>query len=183
MGKVVAGTVVPPAHGETTHAPETLRFGPNGWMPNNPALPVLIYHGAVQAGDPDAIEADLRANRWRPDWRWTVYSFHHYHSTGHEALACVSGSANLMLGGEGGTQVSVGAGDLLVLPAGTGHCLIRSAPDFLLVGAYPDGQHIDLLRSPADAATLRHIAAVPLPSADPVSGTGGPLTSLWQPAP
>lgn len=157
MGKVVAGVVVPPAHGETTHAPETLRFGPNGWMPNNPALPVLIYHGAAQAGDPDAIKADLRANRWRPDWRWTVYSFHHYHSTGHEALACVSGSANLMLGGEGRTQVSV--------------------------GAYPDGQHIDLLRSPADAATLRHIAAVPLPSADPVSDTGGPLARLWQPAP
>ena len=101
----------------------------NGWMPNNPALPVLIYRGVVKAGDPSSIEARLRRNGWRPDWRDGVYPFHHYHSTAHEALACTAGEATLMLGGEDGRQIDVAAGDLLVLPAGTGHCRLRGSND------------------------------------------------------
>ncbi len=159
--------------------PETLTLGPNHGVPNNSALPVLIYRGVVPIDDPDTIEATLRGNGWRPDWRDGVYPYHHYHSTAHEALACTSGSAELMLGGEGGHAVHVAAGDLLVLPAGTGHCRITASTDFLLVGAYPDGQHWDLCREAADAATLARIAAVPLPDADPVGGRDGPLPHLW----
>lgn len=159
--------------------PETLTLDPNQGVPNNPALPVLVYRGVVPIGDPDAIEAKLRGNGWRPDWRDGVFPYHHYHSTAHEALACTSGSTELMLGGEGGHAVRVAAGDLLVLPAGTGHCRIAASTDFLLVGAYPDGQHWDICREAADAATLARIAAVPLPAADPVGGRDGPLPYLW----
>lgn len=159
--------------------PEALMLDPNGWVPNNPGLLVLVYRGVVPAGDPDAIEATLRQNDWRPDWRDGVYPFHHDHSTAHEALACTAGSAQLMLGGEDGRELRVKAGDLLVLPAGTGHCRIDASHDFLLVGAYPDGQDWDVCREAADTATLARIAAVPLPQADPVGGDKGPLTRLW----
>ena len=159
--------------------PESLRLQANGWMPNNPALPVLIYRGGAETGDPSSIEARLRRNGWRPDWRDGVYPFHHYHSTAHEALACTAGEATLMLGGEDGRQIDVAAGDLLVLPAGTGHCRIAASGDFLLVGAYPDGQHWDVCRTAADAETLRRIAEVPLPSADPLDGAEGALPRLW----
>ncbi len=30
-------------------APETLQLRRNGWMPNNEAFPVLLYHGAFPA--------------------------------------------------------------------------------------------------------------------------------------
>ena len=73
--------------------PDTLMLGQNGWVPNNPALPVLIYRGVVPVSDPDAIEATLRRNDWRPDWRDGVYPYHHYHSTAHEALACTDGTS------------------------------------------------------------------------------------------
>jgi uncharacterized protein YjlB len=99
--------------------PETLTLGPNGWVPNNPALPVLMYRGVVPKGDPDAIEATVRGNGWRPDWRDGVYPYHHYHSSAHEALACVDGSADVMLGGEDGHVMPIAAGDRLVVPTST----------------------------------------------------------------
>ncbi len=160
--------------------PETMMFGANGWVPNNPILPVLVYRGAVPVGAPEPIERTLSANGWRPDWRDGVFEYHHYHSTAHEALACVAGSARLMLGGEGGREVGIEAGDLLVLPAGTGHRRLDASDDFLLVGAYPDGQTWDVRREPADAETLARIAAVPVPGTDPVEGPAGPLTRLWE---
>lgn len=64
----------------------------NGWVPNNPRLPVLIYLNAI---------------------------------------------AN-------GFVVEVRAGDVLLLPAGTGHCNLDSSDDFLVVGAYPPGKHADI---------------------------------------
>lgn len=160
--------------------PETLMLSPNGWVPNNPALPVLLYRRAVPAGDPDEIEETLRRNGWRPDWRDGVYPYHHYHSTAHEALACSSGDAELMLAGEDGRPMRIEAGDLLVLPAGTGHCRIRASDDFLLVGAYPQGQDWDVCRTEADSATLARIAAVPLPTGDPIDGPEGSLMQLWR---
>lgn len=155
-------------------APEQLHLAPNGWVPNS-ALPVLVWRGAVPAGDPAAAERRLAANGWRPGWRDGVYPFHHYHSTAHEALACVASRARLALGGEGGPELAVAAGDLVALPAGTGHRRIEASGDFLLVGAYPDGQAWDICRGPDPGAAAR-IAAVPLPAADPATGAA---FDLW----
>ena len=96
--------------------PETIRLDMPGW--SNPSVPVLVYRGGVPVADAVAVEAMLESTAWPPGWRNGVYPFHHFHSTAHEALACVTASATLRLGGPDGLDVRIEAGNLLVLPAG-----------------------------------------------------------------
>jgi uncharacterized protein YjlB len=159
---------------------ETYRFAESGGIPNNPVLPALRYPGALAGATPADVEARLAANGWGGMWRNGVYAFHHFHSTAHEALVVARGRVRVMLGGPGGRELVLGAGDVAVLPAGTGHLNLEQA-DLLVVGAYPPGQVPDLLRDdPAGLSAARaRIAAVPLPLTDPVHGADGPLTRLW----
>jgi uncharacterized protein YjlB len=85
------------------------------------------------------------------------------------------------LGGPSGKSFEIGQGDVLVLPAGTGHCNEGSSADLLVIGAYPSGMPWDLRRGdPAEHdEAVANIRAVPLPDADPVGGPEGPLTELW----
>jgi uncharacterized protein YjlB len=174
--------------------PETLEFADDGAIPNHPRFPALLYRGVDEAANgpassaertrkaklvwPDACEALFARNGWEPRWRAGVYPFHHFHSTAHEALGVVSGTATLRLGGPGGQDVQLRAGDVVVLPAGTGHKRESGDPDFLVVGAYPPGQAWDLRRGdPAEHdEVVANIERVPDPESDPV---GGPLTELW----
>lgn len=85
-----------------------------------------------------------------------------------------------MIGGPGGREIAVEAGDALVLPTGTGHCLIEADADLQIVGAYPAGQDWDVCRSAPGVAARERMILLPVPARDPVGGAQGPLTWLWQ---
>jgi uncharacterized protein YjlB len=172
----------------TASAPDVLKFlfSDDGAIPNNPHLPVLVYKRALNPSNPaalaDLIESTYEKNHWRAAWRWGVYDFPHYHSTAHEVLGCYRGSASLQLGGKDGVQFVVEPGDVVILPAGTGHQNLGASEDFHVCGGYPLGQRADLLRGNPDErpASLRNIKAVPLPNSDPILGIEGPLMTHWK---
>ena len=160
--------------------PVTLRFSDDGAIPNHPRYPVLLYRRVADAAaGPDACEAMFARNGWVAQWRAGVYPFHHFHSTAHEALGVVRGSAVVRLGGPSGEDVRLEAGDVVVLPAGTGHKRESDEPGFLVVGAYPPGQDWDLRRGdPAEhGEVVANIERVSDPASDPA---GGVLPSLWK---
>lgn len=165
---------------ERTTEVEKIQLSRNGWMPNNDRLPVLLYRRAFNGVSmATQMEAVLEKHLWPAQWRNGVYTFHHYHSTAHEVLGIAGGRAQLMLGGEDGHPVTVEAGDVLVLPVGTGHFLAHAEPNFLVVGAYPADQHWDICRSAPDTLAIERMRQLPFPASDPLTGKGGELVRLW----
>jgi uncharacterized protein YjlB len=160
--------------------PDILRFEPSGSVPNNPDLPILLYR-AVLSAEASTFEALIERNGWECRWRNGIFDFHHFHSTAHETLAVVRGNATVLLGGEGGEEIDLAPGDIVILPAGTDHKRIFSSPDLLIVGAYPPGQvyEIEKPNSAGLDEAIARVKAVPLPESDPVTGRDGALTRLW----
>ena len=160
---------------------QTWQAPPGDRIPNNPRFPVLVYRQLEAVTGADAARALFVEHGWGGSWVASVFDFHHFHSTSHEALACVSGSATIELGGPQGEAFEVAAGDVLVLPAGTGHRRASADAEFTVVGAYPAGQEdYDVLRGddPAEVEAARErIAALGAPDTDPVGGEG---ISRWQ---
>lgn len=161
-----------------------LHLQPHGNIPNNLNLPVLLYRRVFSGGSnlESRFKEAFKQNGWGGSWVNGVFDYHHYHSRSHEVLGVATGTAELILGGPGGEEVTVKAGDMVVLPAGTGHCLKSSSPDFSVVGAYPKGQENYDICTEEDnmAAKVQNIKAVTLPTHDPVAGEQGPLTKAWK---
>ena len=146
---------------------------------NHPRWPLLIYPGAVEKIAAETFEELFTRNKWPAAWRNGVHPFHHFHSNGHEALGIYSGEVTVQFGGDAGVTVTAKPGDVIVLPAGTGHKKLSSRGALGVVGAYPQGSHPDTCRSFSEKH-LQSIAKVPLPACDPVYGAGGPLFTYWR---
>jgi uncharacterized protein YjlB len=159
---------------------KVLYFDDDGTIPNHPRLPVLLYEH-VFISKKAKVESIFNSHDWKNSWVGGIYDFHHYHSNSHEALGVISGSARLKLGGHMGENIVVHAGDVLVLPAGTGHMRLQSTADFKVVGAYPEGMEYNLRtgKQTDRPHVFDEIAQVPIPTTDPVYGDKGPLTEWW----
>jgi len=162
------------------------RFEDDGSTPNNPALPLVLYRAAVgrrRGLDPAAIfEVLFAANGWTESWRDGLYDFVHFHTRTHEVLGIARGRARVQFGGDKGRTMSVKAGDVIVLPAGTGHRRLSASDDLLVVGAYPSsgGPYDEPRPGEVDhRIAVRRIARVARPACDPVYGRDGPLKAAW----
>lgn len=166
--------------------PNALRFKDDGVIPNNPKLPFIVYRSPVSLADnfdPAAVFEELFArNGWRDSWRDGIYDYVHYHSRTHEVLGVARGHARVRFGGKRGKELRLKAGDVAILPAGTGHQRLAGSKDLLVVGAYPPSGSYDECRASA-AEHDRAVTTIPkvaLPRKDPVYGEEGPLTRLWR---
>jgi uncharacterized protein YjlB len=164
--------------------PLTFVFADDGLVPNNP-MPFLVYKRAIDVASdhPEStIEELFGANGWGAMWRNGVYDYLHYHATVHEALGVARGNAIVRFGGDGGTELAVAAGDVAILPAGTGHQCLSASRDFSVVGAYPPGPKMQITRPTPEnhRKALETIPRVRLPETDPVMGADGPLMRLWR---
>ncbi len=148
----------------------------DGIIPNS-KYPVVFYHHDFdkeqsEKKKADWLEACFAKNQWLNAFRWRVYDYHHYHTNTHEVLGVYAGEALLQLGGENGKKISVIPGDVIILPAGTGHISLQHSPDFAVVGAYPNGTEPDLisLSDPRPDRVREKVDAVPVPEQDPLYG-------------
>lgn len=63
-----------------------------------------------------------------------------------ECYGVLNGESRILVGcghndtPEGGIEIEVMAGDVIVLPAGTGHCNLESTKDYRYMGVYPEVQ-------------------------------------------
>lgn len=167
--------------------PQTYRFKDDGLIPNHPRWPLIIYKGVVRLPedlDPAAVFEELfESNGWGDSWRGGIYDYAHYHSRIHEVLGIARGTGKVQFGGSKGRTLLLKAGDVAILPAGTGHQCLKASNDFLVVGAYPPTGKFDVCTTPEDRKkALVTIPKVAHPRKDPVYGAKGPLMPSWRKA-
>ena len=172
---------------------DSFRLAATETVPNHPRFPVLVYRGVVEGtrrGGGARAGGAVRAERLAAAVAGRDLSVPPLSHRGHEALGIAAGAARVLLGGPGGREVTLAAGDVAVLPAGTGHCRLSDRGGLLVVGAYPPGQHADICREAPTPEMLARIARLPAPARDPVGHPRGrrralalrPATSRWTPA-
>jgi uncharacterized protein YjlB len=164
--------------------PITVYLEDDGVVPNHPHWPLVVYRGAVRLPakfDPATVlESLFDSNGWGDSWRNGIYDYVHYHSRTHEVLGVARGRAKVRFGGNSGRTLSLKAGDVAILPAGTGHQCLSASSQFLVVGAYPPSGTYDECTSSEDhARALKTIPKVSKPANDPVFGKEGSLLKLW----
>lgn len=157
-------------------------------LPNSSILdkPLLIYRSAF-IGDASAVESHLRfIGVVVPQWRYTMYSTTHFHSTSHEVLCVTSGRAKLCFGGEDNPDrvtPTVQRGDVMIVPAGMAHRLLQDMNDasgaFEMVGSYPNGCHWDMCYGvPGEDEKVESTRSLPWFQRDPIFGDHGPVLEV-----
>lgn len=107
------------------------------------------------------VEDLFEQNGWGDSWRDGIYV--HYHSRIHEVLGIGGGSAKVQFGGPHGRIAPLKAGDVAILPAGTGHQCCGVSRDFLVIGAYPPAGTYDECTKPAQhERALKTIPKAPM---------------------
>jgi uncharacterized protein YjlB len=163
--------------------PKQYHIKDNGTFPNS-ELPVLHYKKVLElpAMFPAvAIKRLFKEHNWTNNWRNGIFTFHHYHSNTHEALAVVKGFTTLQLGGDDGLKVMIEKGDVIIIPAGVAHRNLGHEKQVICVGGYPDGRSYDMNygKTGERPGTDENIAAIPKPATDPVMGHDGGLPEIW----
>ncbi|PZF70976.1 cupin domain-containing protein [Taibaiella soli] len=164
--------------------PKTIFLKDDGIFPNS-ELPVLLYKQAFQIPalfGGIALKKLFRKHGWTNNWRHGIYTFNHYHSTAHEVLGVIKGSAHVQLGGPDGVDILLEKGDVLVIPAGVAHRNMGEEKAVICIGGYPNGRNFDINKGmPGERPGVdQRIAAVPVPDTDPVTGLQDGLPSIWR---
>jgi uncharacterized protein YjlB len=161
---------------------KTFYFADDGVIPNS-HLPVIVYYSATgDAVNAEWFEKKFKQNNWTNNWRDIILTYDHFHSNTHEVLAVGSGNVTLQIGGSSGQVIELSVGNVLIIPAGVGHCAISNQTNYQIVGGYPDGNSWDLCTGLAEERkqVLENIAKVGIPTADPIFGSYGMLLDLWK---
>ena len=128
---------------------KSYQLPPTALVPNSPR-PLLHYPGFLskKAGSSTVKVYDIfSSNGWKVQW---IYQYgptqrSHYHSSAHECMAVLSGTATIRFGvadtvadldentfgkgqEEGGVEVLAKKGDVFILPAGTAHKTFNTQP-------------------------------------------------------
>ncbi|KAK6070829.1 hypothetical protein SCUP515_08230 [Seiridium cupressi] len=143
--------------------------------------PLFHYHGIFPHSiSASAMESHLSSvGVVEPQWRTT-----HFHSTSHEVLCISSGKATLCFGGEdnpGRVELEAQKGDMLVVPAGVGHRLLKEegGEGFEMVGSYPKGHNWDMCYGKkGEEAKVKSIERIPWFTKDPAYGDQGPVLDV-----
>ncbi|CAK7563979.1 MAG: hypothetical protein SEPTF4163_001862 [Sporothrix epigloea] len=169
--------------------PETYYLKRNQHAPNN-AFPVLVYRQCLPLPvSEEKTTAFLEAHAWEKKGTWGHIGVRHFHPNVHECYGVIAGESTMLVGcgsddpDDSGQEIELSVGDVIVLPAGTGHCNLQSTKNYLYVGVYPSGGPMykaELGKEGADVAALRReVDSVAMPLEDPVSGKDGALLKLW----
>ncbi|KAK6204179.1 transcription factor that binds to CRE motif [Pestalotiopsis sp. IQ-011] len=148
--------------------------------------PLMHYHGVFSSAiTASGIESHLNSvGAVEPQWRFTMYSTTHFHSTSHEVLCISRGRATLCFGGEDNperVELDAQKGDMLVVPAGVGHRLLREegSDGFEMVGSYPPGCNWDMCYGKRGEETkVESIGKLTWFTKDPAYGDQGPALEV-----
>jgi len=156
-------------------------------MPNTSIIkkPILIYHSAFHSGiSASTIESHLLTiGVVTPQWRYTMFSQSHFHSTAHEVLCVAAGKARLCFGGEDNpkrVEPVVEQGDVMVVPAGVAHRLLEDIDGaFNMVGSYETGKSWDMCYGKeGEEEKVKAISDLGWFERDPVYGDHGPCLDV-----
>ena len=157
--------------------PLTIVFTDDGLVPNNP-MPFLVYKAAIAVDNehPEkTIEGSVR-RQWlgrhvaQRRLRLSALSCHGARGARRRARPCAGALRRRSWQG-----VRYSAGDVAILPAGTGHQCLSASDDFCVIGAYPPARRCTSRgrRRKIISKALKTIPEVKLPQTDPVMGENG----------